>query len=225
MFSLLRFSPCFFCVIFTCFSIGLNAEVSSSYPNPIGWSSPIIQYFYSLEEDSSLEEAFDALICLHSFLERENLAPPSIPALVRIVESILKTNHTDLDERVLSGIERELVRRVRLCKISIDPSFILQHIKQSSKKKEDTKDPNFVEVPGRCIIGAVKVLAGGLICVIPNGYAKAAGITLMGSGVQDITEALVEKDKENVEHEKKYGPPEPPPHFPRDFYEKKRMSC
>jgi hypothetical protein len=215
----------FYCVIFAYLPVGLFSSNTFTPVVDTDVSASILQYFNSIDEHTSLDEALDAIIYLRISLEAQQLSPPSISSLIEGTGRLLKAQGVHLNKTVLKEIESRLLRKELTSANAgyYNASFHLT--KHTPDKNKNSNGNDFVEVSGKCIMGSVKVLAGGLICIIPNGYVRAAGITLMGSGVQDITEALVEKDKENVEREKKYGPPEPPPHFPRDFYEKKKMSC
>jgi hypothetical protein len=222
MLCLCRLHLGFYCIVLTCISLNLF----STNPSVVSISTAsAIEYFNSINEFTPIDEALDAIACLRQSLEQHELSPPNVSLLIEGTKKLLNKQGMFLNPGIFTAIENRLIQKELSSKNRLmfyNVSF--QLAKKSSDRNRGTND-DFGEVSGQCIIGAVKVLAGALICIIPHPSAKVGGGALIGTGIADITEALVEKDKENVEREKKYGPPDPPPHFPRDFYDKKKMSC
>lgn len=79
--------------------------------------------------------------------------------------------------------------------------IILCRKKDKKKNKVETN----VEIPGSMILGAVEILGGALVWIIPFPAAKVAGGAMIGDGIRRTFNGLEELDKENKQQPNGFG--------------------
>lgn len=167
-------------------------------------SKDLETYFQGLDPDSDLEEAIPVLFQVRQELQKLGVPVPLISTLVLHYQLKLQMAGCALDQRMFEKIYKKITEFEML-----DPCLrVIPDIMLAKHKKDDKKDKSKSEVKlsGKMVCGFLKLLAGGLMAVIPFAPTQAVGAGLCASGVNDMIDAARE-ESDKKEEERRLGAP------------------
>lgn len=173
----------FFCVIFLLFSNFIVLESHQEHPHEYEW---VNRYFNSLDDEASLGEVVDLMLCLRTSLIDKGHEVPTLAEMCLQLTNQLVEQGVDLDEEFVESIYDEILLRE-------GDEFIfsqtLNHHPQSKIWKIQNKKKKELNISGDFAIGFCKALGGSLLCIIPHPATIAIGSGLVLSGVNDMIQS------------------------------------
>ena len=183
----------------------------------------ITRYFDAVNEDTSMDEMVDFLFNLRLVFLSKGYEVPEFTSLITNVLDYLLSQGMEIDEKIIEEFYRifkqKEVQNVNCIFKLLDSHEKVKTYKIKKKKPKIKKEKPEVEMSGKTALGLIKVFAGALCCIIPHPATIAIGGGLVLSGVKDISDELIEMDKENRKKQEIEGLPKPPHHFSPDFFE------
>lgn len=179
-----------FCFIITIIFL-INFSICSTFPiygvccafqeiTPVEYKW-IEEYLQHMNETSSPKEWINFFLRLKIFLKNKGCKSSSLIEMAEVYREKLKNHGITLSEEAFNYLTNLISGK--------QSNFILTRNYHSKKHKEETN------VPAGLVIGFVKCLAGGLLCIIPAPVAQGIGVGLIVSGINDcLAEAKNQSD-------------------------------
>lgn len=153
----------------------------------------IEQYLHRINNSSSSKEWIHFLLKLKNFLDKKGYKSSSLLEMAHFYRSELESHGVNINEEDFDFLIHLICEK--------PSNFILSKNHHPKKRQQEAK------VPAGLVIGFVKCLAGGLLCIIPHPTTLLIGGGLILSGIEDcldeakkqseINERLNEQDSGN----------------------------
>lgn len=160
------------------------------------------RYFYSIDENTPLEEAVEFLVSLRIAIKQQGYEVPRLEDMLIYAEDFMNRQGIIVSQDLMEKMknicnEKEFGWPPKGCDQQLDDWDSWQI---SSKKKKKQKQ---IEMSDNMAIGFCEVIAGALLCIIPHPLTLGigSGLILHGGG-QIIGEVADESKKERERRER-----------------------
>lgn len=143
----------------------------------------IEQYLHRMNKSSSPREWISFLHKLKSFLDKKGYNASSLIDMAQVYKNELESHGVVINESDFNYLI------TLICGES--SNFILSKSHHSKKHQQETK------VPAGLVIGFVKCLAGGLLCIIPHPTTLVVGGGLILSGINECLDVAKKQGEIN----------------------------
>lgn len=166
----------------------------------------ITRYFESIDNDTEIGEVIDFLIAVRqAFLARGYECPSLLESAICLSECLtqkgIKFDEVEIQRLYEEIYAREQLVNLKACNLTFGHHYqaFIQTCKHKHKNKEDKKE---LKMGSKSVFGLLKVIAGGLMCVIPVPAIQLAGGALVADGIKDMIDDARETGDENERQQK-----------------------
>ena len=157
------------------------------------------KHLESLSDEEAFEDLAQMLVNVRQCAIEAGIDFPSLADIAKEARMILIENGIDLPQdmyeqfvEIFERVQNEFNQRNGLS-FNLFPSF--QLCKHKHKHKPHHSNQEEGKISGKMAIGFCKFLAGALCSIIPHPVAKGVGISLIASGIQDMTSETAKKEQ------------------------------
>lgn len=161
-----------------------------------------IYYFNTLHDESNVDDVIDELIFLHQSLRSQGCLCPSLSEICNNLFKVIVGTDIEIDESAIQELIHKIeIREIELSCSHSESQFQFVKHKHKHKEKHHGKDKEF-KMGSKGIFGFVKILAGGLMCLVPVPIVQGAGAALISYGINDIIDDTRENGDETERQNK-----------------------
>lgn len=150
----------------------------------------VTRYFNAINEFTPIEEVVDFLVSLRTALVAKGYSCPILSDMwVNLVNQLVE-DEIPLEDEEVDKVYDELIQREATI---VDYRFRRTTHSFSSLVMQHCSHKN-LKAQSKIIFGALKCLAGGFLCAIPNPAFQLAGASLIMSGIHECRENQSQKE-------------------------------